>query len=301
MELKPNSNAPFKSGFVAIVGKPNAGKSTLLNALLGTHLSIATHKAQTTRHQITGILSEEKMQLIFLDTPGMIEPRYKLQEYMMRFVEKAQSEADIILYLSDLGDSRFNEINTDLLKTSNKKIIVALNKVDKSNEEQVKQQFDWYEEHLRPHKMMAMSALEQKGLDHLKETLYETIAEGPAFYPDDELSIHPLRFFASELIREQLFLLYQDEIPYMSQVEIAAYEESESIDRIYAEIIVARNTQKGILIGKGGTALKKLGTNARKSLEKFIDKKVYLDLHVKVREGWRDKDSFLKNFGYQSE
>lgn len=296
-----SSKKSFKSGFVAIVGKPNAGKSTLLNTLLGTHLSIATHKAQTTRHQITGILSEENMQLIFLDTPGMIEPRYKLQEYMMRFVEKAQNEADVILYLSDLNDPHFDEINTTFFQRSNKRIIIALNKVDKSNEVQVKKQLDWFQENLNPYKIFAISALDGLGIDYLKELLHESLPEGPAYYPDDELSIHPLRFFAAELIREQLFLLYQDEVPYMSQVEISAYEETDTIDRIYAEIIVARNTQKGILIGKRGSALKKLGMNARKSIEQFIDKKVFLDLHVKVREGWRDKDSFLKNYGYDAE
>jgi GTP-binding protein Era len=173
--------------------------------------------------------------------------------------------------------------------------------VDKSNEAQVVKQMQWFQDNLKPFQIFAMSALERLGLDHLKEMLYESLPEGPAYYPDDELSIHPLRFFASELIREQLFLLYQDEVPYMSQVEITAYEESDTIDRIYAEIIVARNTQKGILIGKKGSALKKVGMNARKSIEQFIDKKVFLDLHVKVREGWRDKDSFLKSYGYDVE
>lgn len=291
----------FRSGYVAIVGKPNAGKSTLLNALLGTHLSIATHKAQTTRHQITGILSEEKMQVVFLDTPGLIKPKYKLQEYMMRFVEKAKREADIILLLSDVLDAKFENDDYNLLNGLGKKVIVVLNKIDKATQEQVEKQFNYFEELLKPVEKMALSALEGKGLDHLKDEIYKLLPHGPAYYPDDELSIHPMRFFASELIREQLFLLYQEEIPYMSQVEVTAYDEAEDIDRIYAEVIVSRSSQKGIIIGKGGSALKKMGTNARKAIENFTGKKVFLDLHVKVREGWRDKDSFLKNFGYSEE
>jgi GTP-binding protein Era len=291
----------FRSGYVAIVGKPNAGKSTLLNALLGTHLSIATHKAQTTRHQITGILSEEKMQVVFLDTPGLIKPKYKLQEYMMKFVEKAKREADIILLLSDVLDSKFENDDYNLLNGLGKKVVVVLNKIDKATQEQVEKQFNYFEELLKPVEKMALSALEEKGLDHLKDEIYKLLPPGPAYYPDDELSIHPMRFFASELIREQLFLLYQEEVPYMSQVEVTAYDEDEKIDRIYAEVIVSRSSQKGIIIGKGGSALKKMGTNARKAIENFTGKKVFLDLHVKVREGWRDKDSFLKNFGYSEE
>lgn len=293
------ASKPFHSGFAAIVGKPNAGKSTLLNALLGTHLSIATHKAQTTRHQITGILTEEHMQVVFLDTPGLIQPKYRLQEYMMRMVEKARNEADCILLISDGRKITLSEEDLAPIQDSGKKCIVIINKIDIAEQQQVQEQIDFFQQKLKPEVIIPLSALEQKGLDTLKAALYDILEEGPPFYPEDELSTHPMRFFASELIREQLFLLYQDEVPYMSQVEITAYEESEEIHRIYADIIVARGTQKGILIGKGGSALKKLGIQSRKSIEEFTGIKVYLELHVKVREGWRDKDGFLRSYGYQ--
>jgi GTP-binding protein Era len=291
----------FKSGFVAIVGKPNAGKSTLMNSLLGMHLSIATHKAQTTRHQITGILTDEQMQLIFLDTPGLIKPKYKLQEYMMRFVEKAQQDADLILLLVDATDQRREGYDFEQLAQLNKPILLVVNKIDKATQEEVKEAFDWFKEHLEVQDTLALSALESTGVDYLKERLYALMPAGPMYYPEDEMSVHPMRFFASELLREQLFVLYQEEVPYMTQIEITKYEESPEIDRIYAEIIVSRQTQKGILIGKGGKALKRLGIQARKSMESFLGKQVYLDMHVKVREGWRDNDRFLKSFGYDAD
>ena len=304
------------SGYAAILGRPNAGKSTLMNALLGSKLSIATHKAQTTRHQIMGIYSEQDCQIIFLDTPGIIQPKYELQKAMMRFVEKAEKEADIVLLLIDLKRSfmqqersKKNELNapTELVdlellehvRSLHKPVLLVLNKMDSVPETWLKKVQEAYEKVYTFKDIQAISALEENGIPSLINQLKSTLPLGPAFYPKEELSEHPIRFFVTEFIREQLFLSYHEELPYSTTVEIMQYQESPDIDRIMADIIVNRTSQKGMIIGKKGAAIKQLGIQSRKSIESFLDKQVHLELHVKVREKWREKENMVRNLGYR--
>lgn len=290
-----------KAGFIAIVGRPNAGKSTLLNAILEYKLAIATHKAQTTRHRILGILTEEAFQIIFLDTPGVIDPQYKLQENMMQTVSRSTKDADALLHLVEAS----RELNLDAeklvwkyLRDSKKKVVLAINKVDAVDETtvdgliaQCKQEFNYAQ-------VLKISAEKRIGLTELKEELIKLLPDSPPLYPEDQMSEHPVRFFVSELIREQIFLQYAKEIPYSCAVTISDFKSDEKIDHIHAEIIVNRDSQKGILIGKGGEKLKKLGIRARAEIEDFTGRKANLQLFVKVREKWRDKDSYLKGYGY---
>ncbi len=287
-----------KSGYVAIVGKPNAGKSTLMNQILGTKLSIATHKPQTTRHQIIGIHSEENAQFIFLDTPGIIHPKYELQKAMMRFVEKAEKEADIILFIVEANENNMPEYAFDSLKQMNKPVVLVINKIDESNKKQIDKLSENLNEYFNFNSTISISALTGDGISGLISEILELLPSGPPFYPKDELSEHPVRFFAAELIREQVFLQYHEEIPYSVTVDVIIYEEREELDYINAEVIVNRNSQKGMIIGKGGKAIKKLGIEARKSIEEFTGRKVYLDLHVKVRDKWRENEGMVRNFGY---
>ncbi len=288
-----------RSGYIAIVGKPNAGKSTLMNQILGTKLSITTHKAQTTRHQIIGIHSEENAQIIFLDTPGIINPRYELQKAMMRFVEKAEKDADLILFIVEAGEDNIPDYAYDSLRKFHKPVILVINKIDTTSREEVEKlgteltaKFDFTT-------TVCVSALDGTGIEELMKIIKENLPAGPPFYPKDELSEHPLRFFAAELIREQVYLQYHEEIPYSTTVEVIQYEEREDLDYINAEVIVNRNSQKGMLIGKGGRAIKQLGTAARESIEEFVGRKVFLDLHVKVREKWREKENMVRSLGYR--
>ena len=304
------------SGYAAILGRPNAGKSTLMNTLLGSKLSIATHKAQTTRHQIMGIYSEQDYQIIFLDTPGIIQPKYELQKAMMRFVKKAAREADVMLLLVDLKRSyvqqdqdKKNVLNAppelvaqELLRhirSQNKPVILVLNKMDAVSEEWLIKVQEAYKEAFTFTGIQVISALEKYGIPALINQLKANLPKGPAFYPKDELSEHPLRFFVSEFIREQLFLNYHEELPYSATIEILEYKESPDIDRIIADIVVNRNSQKGIIIGKKGAAIKQLGIQSRARIESFLDKKIHLELHVKVRERWREKEHTVRNLGYR--
>lgn len=296
--MSEESKQPHKSGYVAIVGKPNAGKSTLMNQILGTKLSITTHKPQTTRHQIVGIHSEENAQVIFLDTPGIINPKYELQKAMMRFVEKAEKDADIILFIVEAGEKNIPDYAFEQLKNLRKPVLLIINKVDTKEQEEVEQLSDELNKKLEFKDTVFVSALNGFGVEALVQSIVESLSPGPPFYPKDELSEHPLRFFAAELIREQLFLQFHEEIPYSATVEVIQYEEREDMDYINAEVIVNRKSQKGMLIGKGGKAIKKLGTEARKSIEDFVDRKVFLDLHVKVREKWRENENMLRHLGY---
>ena len=288
-----------KSGYVAIVGKPNAGKSTLMNQILGTKLSIATHKAQTTRHQIVGIHSDDNSQIIFLDTPGIINPRYKLQKAMMHFVQKAEKEADLILFIVDINSSEIPEFVFKELKRFQKSVFLVINKVDKSNEDSILETVKYLNDKFQFSNTLQISALENTGINVLLTSIKKQLLPGPPFYPKDELSDHPTRFFVSELIREQLFLQYHEELPYSATVEVIQYEERSDLDYINAEVIVNRTSQKGMIIGKHGTAIKKLGIESRKSIQEFIDRKVFLDLHVKVREKWREKENMVRNLGYK--
>lgn len=288
-----------RSGYVAILGKPNAGKSTLMNRLLGNKISITTHKPQTTRHQIIGIHSEDDMQIIFLDTPGVIDPKYELQKAMMKTVDRARTDADILLLIVDVKDHKIpGRIYKMFSSMKRKDIFLILNKIDKVTDQEAKGVARKLEEEFDFDDTFYVSALNGDGLQNLMDNIKEHIKPGPPFYPKDMLSEQPVRFFVAEMIREQLFLLYHQEIPYSSTIDIVQYDERDDLDYISADIIVNRNSQKGILIGKGGKAIKKLGKSAREVIEAFVDKKIYLDLHVKVREKWREDPSRVRHYGY---
>lgn len=289
---------PHKSGYAAIIGKPNAGKSTLMNRILGSKISITTHKAQTTRHQIVGIYSDDDTQIVFLDTPGVISPKYELQKAMMKTVERARSDADVILFIFDPTDTHPTDEVIELLRSINKPILLVVNKIDTLDRNSAKTKVKVLEKELNFKAIHYVSALQGAGVDELISAIRTYLLPGPPFYPKEDLSEHPVRFFVSELIREQVYLQFQEEIPYSCTVEIVSYEADEDIDRISAEIIVNRKSQKGMLIGKGGIAIKNLGIKSRESIEEFIGKQVFLDLHVKVREKWREKENWVRNLGY---
>ncbi|HBX65031.1 MAG: GTPase Era [Balneola sp.] len=291
-------NKPHKSGYVAIIGKPNAGKSTLMNNILGSKISITTHKAQTTRHQIVGIFSDEDTQIVFLDTPGVISPKYELQKAMMKTVERARSDADLILFIHDPMDTHPPDDVVNLIKSINKPIYLVVNKMDAANQEKAEKSVADLEAKMKIRSVHYISATMGTGVEELMEEVKKGLLPGPPFYPKEDLSEHPVRFFVSELIREQIFLQFHQEIPYSCTVEVISYDEDVDIDRIHADIIVNQKSQKGMLIGKGGSAIKELGIEARKSVEGFIGKQVYLELHVKVREKWREKEGWVRNLGY---
>ena len=287
-----------KSGYAAIIGKPNAGKSTLMNRILGSKISITTHKAQTTRHQIVGIYSDDDTQIIFLDTPGVISPKYELQKAMMKTVERARSDADVILFIFDPTDTHPTDEVIELLRSINKPILLVVNKIDSIDKNSAETKVKILEKELNFKAIHYVSALQGAGVDELISSIRTYLMPGPPFYPKEDLSEQPVRFFVSELIREQVYLQFQEEIPYSCTVEIVSYDADVDIDRISAEIIVNRKSQKGMLIGKGGTAIKNLGIKSRESIEEFIGKQVFLDLHVKVREKWREKENWVRNLGY---
>jgi GTPase len=288
----------FRAGFIAIIGRPNAGKSTLLNALLEFKLAIATYKAQTTRHQILGILSEEQGQAIFLDTPGVIDPKYKLQEAMMQTVTRSTRDADAIVHLVDGNRDPDEDLVWEYLRSVRKPTLLVLNKTDLASVEQLNKTSEMCNEAFKYTAECRIAAGKKDGLDALKQQVYSLLPESPPLYPIDELSEHPVRFFVSELIREQIFLLYDKEIPYSCTVTVSDFKEELKIDHIHAEIVVNRDSQKGIIIGKGGSMLKKLGTRARKEIEELTGKQANLQLFVKVREKWREKDSYVRGYGY---
>jgi GTP-binding protein Era len=288
----------MKSGFVNIFGKPNAGKSTLLNALMGEKMAIVSHKVQTTRHRIKAILTEKDYQIIFSDTPGIIEPKYKLHEKMMQAVKGSLEDADVALLMVDINEDpeESNQIFTALrLKAP---AIVVLNKADKANEEQQQKVTDFFRKQPYCKKVVVLSALRKKGIDFLLEKVLAYLPEGEAFYQNDDLSDMPTKFFVSEMIREKIFELYGDEIPYHTTVLVQEFKEKTTLTKIGADIIVQRETQKGIILGEGGSMIKKLGSSARKDIEEFIGRKVFLELFVKVRPKWRDNEMQLKEYGY---
>ncbi|MDB5200064.1 MAG: GTPase Era [Chitinophagaceae bacterium] len=288
----------MKSGFVNIFGKPNAGKSTLLNALIGEKLAIVSPKVQTTRHRIKGILTADDYQIIFSDTPGIIEPKYKLHEKMMQAVKGSLEDADVALLIVDIKDDlqEANEIFSSLhLKVP---AIVIINKADIVREEEINKAKEFFQ-HQRYCKATAViSALRKKGIDELLKTILELLPEGAPFYEDDNLSDLPTKFFVGELIREKIFYLYQDEIPYHAAVLVTEFKEKHTLVKIGADIILQRETQKGIVLGEGGKMIKELGTQARKDIEQFLGRKVFLELFVKVRPKWRDNELQLKEYGY---
>ncbi len=290
----------FRSGFVNIIGNPNVGKSTLMNALVGERLAIITAKAQTTRHRIMGIVGGDDFQIVYSDTPGILRPNYKLQESMMGFVRGALKDADVILYVTDTvekGDEASEEI-VDKIKLSTIPTIVVINKIDLSNQQQLEGLVELWKERLPEAKVVPVSALEGFNVGGVFDTIMTLLPEGMPYYEEGTLTDRPMRFFASEIIREKVFLNYDKEIPYSVEIVIEEYREEPTIDRISAVIYVARESQKGIIIGRKGEMLKRVGTSARIELEKFIGKKVFLQLHVKVDEGWRNSSRQLKRFGY---
>ncbi|MFR2524657.1 GTPase Era [uncultured Alistipes sp.] len=292
-----------KSGFVNIIGNPNVGKSTLMNALVGERLSIITSKAQTTRHRILGIVSDSDFQIVFSDTPGILRPNYKLQESMMRSVSGAVSDADVILYVTDTvekDNERSSEIIGRIL-SSGIPTIVVINKIDLSTPEALEALVAQWHERLPEAVIAPVSAKEQFNIKGLFDLILERLPEGPAFYPKDTLTDKPLRFFASEIIREKILTTYDKEIPYSVEIVIDSYREEPAIDRIAATIYVTRDSQKGILIGHKGEKLKRVGTKAREDLEKFLGKKVFLQLFVKVGGDWRNDQRKLREFGYDTE
>lgn len=291
-----------KSGFVNIIGNPNVGKSTLMNALVGERLSIITSKAQTTRHRILGVVSGDDFQIVYSDTPGILKPSYKLQESMMKFVSGAVSDADVILYVTDTVEQ--SDRSADILeriRTSGIPTLVVINKIDLSTPEALDALVERWHGILPEAEIVPVSARENFNIEGLFAKILEVLPEGPAFYPKDTLTDKTLRFFASEIIREKILRIYDKEIPYCCEIEIESYKEEPAIDRIAATIYVSRESQKGIVIGHKGEKLKRVGQLAREDLEKFLDKKVFLQLFVKVSDDWRNNERQLRRFGYELE
>ncbi|MDR1130437.1 MAG: GTPase Era [Prevotellaceae bacterium] len=292
----------LKSGFVNIVGNPNVGKSTLMNALVGEQLSIITAKAQTTRHRILGVVTENDYQIVFSDTPGVLKPNYMLQESMMKFVYSAIGDADIILYVTDVVEKSDKNLDfIEKLNALNIPIFLLINKIDLTTPEDLEALSAKWQELLPSAIIFPVSALLKFNLDNVKKEIVRILPYGPKYYDNDTLTDRTLRFFASEIIREKIFLNYQKEVPYSTEVVVEEFKEDKNITRIEAVIYVARDSQKGIIIGKQGKLLKKTGTAARISLETFLQTKVYLGLHVKVDPDWRNNKLKLKNFGYIQE
>jgi GTPase len=288
-----------KAGFVNIIGCPNVGKSTLMNALVGERLSIITAKAQTTRHRIMGIVSDDNYQIVFSDTPGIIKPLYKLQEKMMQFVITALNDADLFLYITDI----FEDIQLEpsyLLKLQKTQtpILLLINKIDIATQAQLEESILKWRDRLPLAEIMAISALEKFNIDKILGRIIELLPPGDAFYGKDEFTDKSERFFVSEIVREKILLNYKKEIPYSVEVIVNAFKEEEKIIRIQVDILVERDSQKGILIGDKGSALKRVGTAARKDMEIFFKKQVFLELFVKVDKDWRNSENRLKNFGY---
>ncbi|WP_346862244.1 GTPase Era [uncultured Draconibacterium sp.] len=288
-----------KAGFVNIVGNPNVGKSTIMNALVGEKLSIITQKMQTTRHRIKGIVSGEDFQIVYSDTPGILKPSYKLQESMMRFVDTALIDADVILFVTDVKEKvDKNPEYIEKVRKSNMPVIVLINKIDLSNQDEVVKLFDHWGGVFPGADIFPISALEKFNIEPIFDRILELLPEGPAFFGKDELTDRNERFFMQEIVREKILLHYQKEIPYSVEVEVEEFKESEKIINIRTVIHVARDSQKGIIIGHQGKMIKRVGTEARKDAEEFFEKKIFLELYVKVAKDWREKDGALKQFGY---
>ncbi len=288
------------AGFVNIIGNPNVGKSTLMNALVGEKLSIVTAKAQTTRHRIMGIVNGEDYQIVYSDTPGILKPNYRLQQNMLNFVDSAIGDADIILYVTDTVEK--GDKNTEYIEKLQKvlcPVILVINKIDISSQEEVMKLMSWWQEKLPQAIIYPASAKEKFNLDNIFDAIVERLPEAPAWYDKDQFTDKNLRFFASEIIREKIFLNYDQEVPYCCEVEIEEFKEGEERYEISAVIYVMRESQKAILIGKGGQSLKKVGTAARVDMEDFFQKKVFLKTFVKVDPDWRENKKELRRFGYE--
>ena len=290
-----------KSGFVNIIGNPNVGKSTLMNAMVGERLSIITPKAQTTRHRIFGILNEPEYQIVFSDTPGVIQPAYKMQEHMMKFVSDAFEDADVFLYLVEPGDRALkDEGYFQKLVTTSVPVLLIVNKIDTTTQEALEEEVGYWQTSLPNAEIIPISALEGANTDYLLSRLKELVPVSPPYFDKDALTDKTERFFVSEIIREQILLNYKKEIPYSVEVDVEEFKEEEDISRMRCIIYVARDSQKGILIGHKGSRLKAVGIGARKQLEAFFAKKVHVETFVKVKKNWRDNDLQLKRFGYKN-
>ena len=288
-----------KAGFVNIVGNPNVGKSTLMNRLVGEKISIITSKSQTTRHRIKGIVNTDDYQIVFSDTPGVVKPSYKMQEYMLEFSKSALGDAVIILYVTDVVENI--EKNLDFIDKVNKSdipVLLVINKIDLTTQEKLEALFDKWKSLIPRAEIFPLSATENFNVDNLYKRIVELLPEGEPFFPKDELTDLPSRFFVNEIIREKILQYYDKEVPYSVEVEVEEFKEDDKRINIMAVIYVERSSQKGIIIGSQGEALKKVGTQARLDIEAFFGKKVFLNLYVKVLKDWRNKDSELKNFGY---
>ncbi len=289
-----------KAGFVNIIGNPNVGKSTLMNAILGEQLSITSHKAQTTRHRIFGLYNEEDLQIVFSDTPGVIVPAYQMQESMMDSVKSSLSDADVFLYMTEPGEKQLKDPELfEKLQKVEKPLIVVINKIDLTDQDKLIELNEYWKGFFPNVEIYPISALNNFNTDMLLKRLKELLPESPPFFDKEQISDRNDRFFVSEMVREQILLNYNKEIPYAVEVEVEEFKEEKTIIRMRATIITERDTQKGILIGHEGKMIKKTGTGARIRMEKFFKKKVYLDLSVKVRKNWRQSDEQLKKFGYK--
>ena len=289
-----------KAGFVNIVGNPNVGKSTLMNALVGERISIATFKAQTTRHRIMGIVNTDDMQIVFSDTPGVLKPNYKLQESMLNFSTSALSDADVLLYVTDVIETP--DKNSEFVEKVAKQsapVLLLINKIDLTDQKKLEALVEEWHEVLPNAEIIPISAASKFNLDVVMKRIKELLPDSPPYFEKDQWTDKPARFFVSEIIREKILLYYDKEIPYSVEVVVEQFKEEKKMIHINAVIYVERDTQKGIIIGKQGKALKKVATEARRTLEKFFDKTIYLEIFVKVDKDWRSSDKELKNFGYQ--
>lgn len=288
-----------KSGFVNIIGSPNVGKSTLMNVLVGERLSIITSKAQTTRHRIMGIVNGEDFQIVYSDTPGVLKPNYKLQESMMEFVNTALQDADIILFVTDIyEDIKIEEKVLHKIKNTSAHVLLLVNKIDLSTQDKLEEKVQYWKNEVPKAEVIPVSALEKFNVTYVFDRILALLPESPSFYDKDQLTDKPERFFVSEIIREKILTNYKKEIPYSVEVVVETFKNEEKIIKIRAEIMVVRDSQKGIIIGHQGKALKKVGTEARKDMEEFFQKQIFLELFVKVNKDWRDSDTQLKRFGY---
>lgn len=292
------STSEHRAGFVNIIGKPNVGKSTLMNRLVGERLSIITSKAQTTRHRILGILNGVNFQLVYSDTPGIIRPEYELHKSMMQFVRDSLEDADIILYMAEMNQQYREDEFKKLFGKSDAKIIFLLNKTDKGKKEDIDKNLDYWKKAWNFDAILAVSALKGRNTDKVFDKIIELLPVHPPYFPKDQLTDRPERFFAAEILREKIFLNYKKEVPYSTEVAVTEFREDETIIRMRAELFVERQSQKAILIGKGGEALKKVGIMARKDLEAFFGKQVFLEQYVRVEKDWRKRKNSLTKFGY---
>lgn len=289
-----------KSGFVNIVGNPNVGKSTLMNQLVGERISIITSKAQTTRHRILGIVNTPEYQIVYSDTPGVLRPNYKLQESMLSFSESALNDADVLLYMTDVVEKTDkNEKFLSKVQRVDVPVLLLINKVDQSNQKELEALVMQWKELLPKAEIYPLSATNKFNIDTIKSRILELIPESPPYFEKDALTDRPARFFVTEIVREKILLYYQKEVPYSVEVVVEEFKEEEAIINMRVLIIVERDSQKGIIIGNKGSAIKKVGMMARKDIERFFDKKVFMEMYVKVEKDWRSRDNILRNFGYK--